>query len=81
MRLLSRLLRVNLENEMETVFEAYLPNGNVIRVFSDGSGDGLPEGTRVINHFVRRYVLCQALLKKCIDAKLISDHEASSLLT
>ena len=64
---------------METVFSGHAPDGSIYTVFSDGSYEGFPDGTIVINHFVRRYVLCQALLKKCVDAGLIADHEASGL--
>jgi hypothetical protein len=64
--------------DMETVFEAYLPDGNVIKVFVDGSAEGFPHGTRVVNHFVRRYALCSALLEKGINAGKVSDHERAS---
>ena len=67
------------EMNKSVVFEAHAPGGQVYRVNEDGSCSGFPEGTYVVNGFVRRYMLCAALLKKCLDAGLISSDEASSL--
>ena len=64
---------------METVFSGNAPDGSIYTVFSDGSCEGFPDGTIVHNYFVRRYAHCQALLKKCVDAGAITDHEASSI--
>lgn len=66
---------------MQPVFEAHLPGGTKIVVNDDGSVLGLPAEAILVNHFVRRYTLCEALLKKCVDAGLVADHEATGLFS
>jgi hypothetical protein len=65
--------------DQTTVFEAHTPSGQIVKVFKDGRTSGLPEGTFVVNRFVGRYALCEHLLKKCVDAGLISGDDAASL--
>jgi hypothetical protein len=69
------------KSQHRPVFQALLPSGVQVTVAEDGSVSGLPEGTWVVNHFVRRYTLCEALLKKCVDAGLVTNDQAAGLMS
>ena len=64
---------------METVFEAHMPDGNVIKVFEDGSCEGLPEGAWVVNHWMALLNYAAGLTKQALKNAVISNEQAACL--
>ncbi len=64
---------------METVFEAHLPDGSAIKVFEDGSCEGLPEGTFVSNHWMALLNYAAGLTKQALKNSLITKDQAACL--
>ena len=60
---------------METIFEAHMPDGNVIKVFEDGSCEGLPEGAWVVNHWMALLNYAAGLTKQALKNAVISNEQ------
>ena len=64
---------------METVFEAHLPDGSSIKVFENGSCEGLPEGSFVVNHWMALLNYAAGLTKQALKHALITNEQAAGL--
>ena len=64
---------------METIFEAHLTDGQVFKVFEDGSSEGFPEGTWVVNHWLPLLNYAEGLTKQALKHSVISDKQAACL--
>lgn len=67
------------ERDESVLFEARAPDGNMYRVFEDGSAEGFPEGTAVSNYWIPMLHYAAGLTKKARDDGLISEEQASHL--
>lgn len=63
---------------METVFEAHTPEGHVYRVLEDGSTQGFPDGTMVVNGWMRLLNLERGLRIQAAQQRLIPDQKPAN---
>ena len=64
---------------MQTIFEAHLPDGKVIKVFEDGSCEGLPEQAWVVNHWMALLNYAAGLTKQALKDSVITNEQAARL--
>ena len=69
----------DLESYMEIVFEAHLPDGKVIKVFENGSCEGLPDGTFLFNRWMALLNYAAGLTKQALKNAVITDEQAACL--
>ena len=64
---------------MESVFEARTPDGHVYRVFEDGSAEGFPAGTIVVNGWLRLLNFERGLRIQAAQKHLIPNQQPANI--